>query len=141
MKLKRHKTMKEDEKRAKCPVCGRFCKREAVDKYNELRGQRSKLIKERDAMSLENGVLRKELAEAQEKCANAEKRAEDYESLYIDTRGKLDQACADVKRFHDKLADAGTKLVSMQAECNDLRSENERLCSRGLWARIINKRI
>lgn len=129
---------KEDNKRAKCPVCGRFCKQDAVDKYN---AQRSKLVKERDASHEECGVLRKELVEAQDKCANAQKRAEDYESLYIDTRGKLDEACADVKRFQDKLADAGTKLVSMQSELNDLRSENEKLRNRGLWARIINKRI
>lgn len=132
---------KEDNKRAKCPVCGRFCKQEAVDKYNKLKGQYGNLTKERDAAHEENGFLRKELAEAQEKCAEALKRAEDYEALYIDYRGKLDQACADVSGLRDKLAEAGTKLVSMQSEMNSLRAENERLLDRGLWARIRNKRV
>lgn len=130
---------KEDNKRAKCPVCGRFCKQEAVDKYNDLKGQRSKYIKERDAARSEAAFLRKELAEAQEKCVTAQKRAEDCESMYINTRGKLDQACADVSKLQDKLAKAGTDLVSMQSELNDLRAENERLRSRSLWARIRNK--
>ena len=134
-------TKEEDNKRAKCPVCGRFCKQEAVDKYNKLKGLRSKLVKERDAMSLENATLRKELSEAQLKAVEEQKRAEDLENLYINTRGKLDEACADVNKLQDKLADAGTKLVSMQSECNDLRAQNERLQSRGLLARVLNKRV
>ena len=133
--------MSEDNKRAKCPVCGRFCKQEAVDKYNGLLNERLRIAKELDGITVELGQVRKSLVEAQETCAEALKRAEDYEALYIDTRGKLDEACADVKRFQDKLADAGTKLVSMQSECNDIHAENERIYSRGLWARIRNKRV
>lgn len=132
---------KEDNKRAKCPVCGRFCKQEAVDKYNGLLNERVRIAKELDGVAVELGMVRKALTEAQETCANAQKRAEDYEALYLDTRGKLDQACADVKKFQDKLADAGTKLVSMQSENSDLRAENEKLYNRGLWARILNKRV
>jgi len=133
--------MSEDNKRAKCPVCGRFCKQDAVDKYNGLLNERLRIAKELDGIAVELGEVRKALVEAQGSCASAQKRAEDYEALYIDTRGKLDQACADVNKLQDKLADAGTKLVSMQSELNDLRSENEKLCNRGLWARIFNKRI
>ena len=132
---------KENDKRAKCPVCGRFCKQEAVDRYNGLLNERVRIAKELDGVAVELGEVRKALIEAQETCATAQKRAEDYEGLYVNTRGKLDEACADVKRLHDKLADAGMKLVSMQSELNDLRSENERLYSRGLLARVFNKRI
>lgn len=132
---------KEETKKPKCPVCGRFCKQEAVDGYNALKGQLSKSVNERDAAYEENGELRKELQEAQEKCAKAQKLAQDYEALYVDTRGKLDQACADVDKFRNKLAEAGTKLVSMQNECNELRTENERIYSRGLWARVRNKQV
>lgn len=133
--------MSEDNKRAKCPVCGRFCKQEAVDKYNGLLNERLRIAKELDGIAVELGEVRRSLVESQETCASALKRAEDYEALYIDTRGKLDEACADVKRFQDKLADAGTKLVSMQTELNDLRSENEKIYERGLWKRIRNKRV
>ena len=132
---------KDDNKRAKCPVCGRFCKQEAVDKYNGLLNERVRIAKELDGVAVELGIVRKPLVEAQETCTNALKRAEDYEALYLDTRGKLDQACADVKKLQDKLADAGIKLVSMQSENSDLRAENEKLYNRGLWARILNKRV
>lgn len=133
--------MSEDNKRAKCPVCGRFCKQEAVDRYNGLLNERVRIAKELDGIAVELGEVRKALVEAQEKCANAQKCAQDYEDLYIGTRGKLDQACADVNKLQDKLADAGTKLVSMQSELNELRAENERLYGRGLLARIRNKRV
>lgn len=133
--------MSEDNKRAKCPVCGRFCKQEAVDKYNGLLNERLRIAKELDGIAVELGDVRKSLVEAQETCTKALKRAEDYEALYIDTKGRLDEACADVKRFQDKLAEAGTKLVSMQSECNDLRSENEKLYNRNFWARVRNKRV
>lgn len=133
--------MTEKEKRTKCPVCGRFCKQEAVDKYNGMLNERNRFAKELDGIAVELGQVRKSLVEAQEAAANAMKSAEDYEALYLDTRGKLDQACADVKKFQDKLAESGVKLVSMQTELNDLRSENERIYSRGLWARIRNKRV
>ena len=132
---------KENDKRAKCPVCGRFCKQEAVDRYNGMLNERVRIAKELDGIAVELGEVRKALAEAQEECSTAQKRAEDYEALYIDTRGKLDEACADVKRFHDKLAKAGTDLVSMQSENNELRAENERLYNRGFWARVFNKRV
>ena len=130
---------KENDKRAKCPVCGRFCKQEAVDKYNGMLNERLRVAKELDGVAVELGEVRKALVEAQETCSTAQKRAEDYEALYIDTRGKLDQACSDVKRFQDKLSDAGMKLVSMHREFKELLSENERLRNRGLWARLLNK--
>lgn len=130
---------KENDKRAKCPVCGRFCKQEAVDRYNGMLDERLRVAKELDGVAVELGEVRKALVEAQETCSTAQKRAADYEALYIDTRGKLDQACSDVKRFQDKLSDAGMKLVSMQSEFNELLSENERLRNRGLWARLFNK--
>lgn len=133
-------TEKENNK-TKCPVCGRFCKPEAVDKYNGMLNERNRLAKELDGIAVELGQVRKSLVEAQELCATAQKRAEDYEALYLDTRGKLDQACADVKKYQDRLAESGVKLVSMQTEINDLRSENEKIYSRGLWARILNRRI
>lgn len=132
---------KEDNKRAKCPVCGRFCKQEAVDKYNALCGERSRLVKLRDAARSEAAFLRKELEKAQAECVTAQKRAEDCESMYINTRGKLDQACADVKRYQDKLAEAGTKLVAMQSENNGLQAEVEKIYGRGFWARVRNKRV
>lgn len=131
--------MSEDNKRVNCPVCGRFCKQEAVDKYNGMLNERLRIAKELDGVAVELGEVRKALVEAQETCSTAQKRAADYEDLYIDTRGKLDQACADVKRFQDKLSDAGMKLVSMQSEYNELLSENERLRNRGFWARLFNK--
>ena len=132
--------MSEDNKRAKCPVCGRFAKAEAVDEYNKLLSEHNMLVKERDAAYEECGVIRKDLSDAQELACKAQKRAEDYEGLYIDTRGRLDQACADVSKLQDKLADAGTKLVSMQSELNELHSKYEKLCNRSLWERIRNKR-
>ena len=131
----------ENDKRAKCPVCGRFCKQEAVDRYNGLINERVRIAKELDGVAVELGEVRKALVEAQQTCSQAQKRAEDYEAMYIDTRGRLDQACADVKRYQDKLSEAGMKLVSMQSECNELRAENEKLYGRGLWARIRNKRV
>ena len=133
--------MTEENKRAKCPVCGRFCKQEAVDRYNGLLNERNRLAKELDSVSVELGELRKTLVEAQTHMGEAVKSSGDYEALYLDTRGKLDQACADVKKFQDKLADAGTKLVSMQRECEELHAENERIYSRGFWARVFNKRV
>ncbi len=132
---------KENDKRAKCPVCGRFCKQEAVDKYNGLLNERVRIAKELDGVAVELGEVRKSLVDAQQACAEALKRAEDYEALYIDTRGRLDQACDDVNKLQNKLAEAGAKLVSIQGECNDLHAENERIYNRGLWARIRNKRV
>lgn len=131
--------MSEENKRVKCPVCGRFCKQEAVDRYNGLLNERNRLAKELDGVAEELGSIRKSLVEAQEEMVKASKTAKDYEDLYLDTRGKLDEACADVKRLNDKLTDAGLKLVSMQGTLNDLQSENERLRSRGFWQRLFNK--
>lgn len=133
--------MAEENKRAKCPVCGRFCSQSAVDKYNGLLNERDRIAKELDSVSVELGELRKTLVEAQTHMGEAIKSSGDYEALYLDTRGKLDQACADVKRFQDKLADAGTKLVSMQSECECLRKEIEKIYGRGLWDRLKNKRV
>lgn len=130
-----------ENNKAKCPVCGRFCKQEAVDKYNGMLNERNRLAKELDGIAVELGQVRKSLVEAQELCATAQKRAEDYEALYLDTRGKLDQACSDVKKYQDRLDESGVKLVSMQTEINDLRSENEKIYSRGFWARVFNRRI
>lgn len=132
---------KEETKKPKCPVCGRFCKQEAVDNYNGLLNERMRIAKELDDVAVELGEARKALVDAQESCSAALKRAKDYEALYIDTRGKLDKTSADVDKLQEKLAEAGTKLVSMQSECNDLRAENERIYSRGLWARIRNKQV
>ena len=61
--------------------------------------------------------------------------------MYINTRGKLDQACADVKRYQDKLAESGMKLVSIQSENNGLQAEIEKIYGRGFWARVRNKRV
>lgn len=133
--------MSEDNKKAKCPVCGKFCKQEAVDKYNGLLNERLRIAKELDGIAVELGEVRKSLVDAQETCSAAQKRAADYEELYISTRGKLDEACADVSKLQDKLSNAGAKLVSMQTEINDLRSENEKIYERGLWERIRNKRV
>lgn len=124
----------DNNTRAKCPVCGRFCKQEAVDKYNGLLNERVRIAKELDEVAVELGDVRKALVDAKETCDAAVKRAEDYEALYIDTRGKLDKADA-------KLAESGLKLTSMQSECLRLSAENERLYNRGLWARILNKRV
>ena len=132
---------KENDKRAKCPVCGRFCKQEAVDRYNGLLNERLRIAKELDGVSVELGEVRKVLVEAQETCSTAQKQAADYEDLYIGTKGKLDKATADANKYRDKLAEAGTKLVAMQAEVNDLRAENEGLRNRGFWARVFNKRV
>lgn len=132
---------KENDKRAKCPVCGRFCKQEAVDRYNGLLNERLRIAKELDGVSVELGQVRKSLVEAQQTCSTALKRAEDYEDLYIGTKGKLDKTLADANKYRDKLAEAGTKLVAMQAEVNDLRAENEGLRNRGFWARVFNKRV
>jgi len=132
---------KENDKRAKCPVCGRFCKQEAVERYNGLLNERNRLAKELDNVAVELGEVRKALVDAQTSMGAAVKSSEDYEALYNDTRRKLDEACADVKKLTDRLAEAGTKLVSMQSELNELRSENERLYGRGLFARIFNKRV
>lgn len=132
---------KENGKRAKCPVCGRFAKAEAVDRYNGMLNERVRIAKELDEVAVELGEVRKALVEAQEVCSTAQKRAADYETLYINTRGQLDEACADIKKLHDRLADAGVKLVSMQSECDELHSENEKIYSRSLWARIVNKRV
>lgn len=134
--FKQYTTMseKENDKRAKCPVCGRFCKQEAVDKYNGLLNERVRIAKELDDVTIELGDVRKALSDAKETCDAAVKRAEDYEALYIDTRGKLDKASA-------RLAESGLKLASMQSECIRLSAENERLYNRGLWARILNKRV
>ena len=133
--------MSEDNKRAKCPVCGRFCKREAIDEYNKMLSERKRVAKELDGVAVELGEVRKSLVEAQTKMGESVKRASDYEALYIDTRGKLDQACADINKLQDKLSSAGAKLVSMQTELNDLRAENEKIYERGLWERIRNKRV
>lgn len=132
---------KKDDKRTKCPVCGRFCKQEAVDKYNGLLNERNRLAKELDGVAVDLGEARKALVEAQELCATAQKRAEDYEALYIDTRGKLDSASNDVDRYRTRLSEAGSKMVAMQTEINDLRSENEKIYRRGFWARVFNKRV
>lgn len=133
--------MSEENKRAKCPVCGRFCKQEAIDGYNELLNGRDRAVSELDSIAVELGRVRKSLVEAQHASASAQKRADDYEALYIDYRGKLDEACADVDKLQDKLSAAGAKLVSMQTELNELRAENEKVYGRGLWARIRNKRV
>lgn len=130
---------KENDKRAKCPVCGRFCKQDAVDRYNGLLNERNKLAKELDNVAVELGEVRKALVEAQTDMGKAIKSSNDYEALYDDTRNKLDEACKDVKKLTDRLADAGTRLVSMQSELNELRKENERLQNRGFWARVFNK--
>lgn len=132
---------KENDKRAKCPVCGRFCKQEAVDRYNGMLNERLRVAKELDGVSVELGQARKALVEARETCSTALKRAEDYEDLYIGTKGKLDKALADANKYQGKLAEAGTKLVSMQAEVNDLRAENARLRGRGFWARVFNRQV
>ena len=132
---------KENDKRAKCPVCGRFAKAEAVDRYNGLLNERNRLAKELDNVAVERGEVRKALVEAQTSMGAAVKSSEDLEALYNDTRSRLYEACADAKKLTDRLAEAGTKLVSMQSEINELRSENERLYGRGLLARIFNKRV
>lgn len=132
---------KENEKRAKCPVCGRFCKQEAVDRYNGLLNERDRLAKELDSVAVDLGEARKALVEAQEATGAAVKTAKDYEDLYIDTRGRLDTACADVNRLQDRLAQAGKKLVTMENECNELRSEIDEIYNRGLVARMLNKRV
>lgn len=132
---------KENDKRAKCPVCGRFCKQEAVDKYNGLLNERLRVAKELDGVIGELTAARESLVDAQEELAKAQKLAKDNEELYIDTRGRLDQACADVAKLQSKLADSGMKLASLQSECLRLSAENERLYGRGLWERILNKRV
>lgn len=141
--IKRYITMSEKEynKRAKCPVCGRFCKQEAVDKYNGLLNERNRLAKELDDIAVELGEVRKALTDAKEFAEKAKNDVQNFEDLYINTRGKYDTAVAEAERLRDKLADAGTKLVSMQSELNDLRTENEKVYNRGLWARIRNKRV
>lgn len=141
--FKQHTTMseKENDKRAKCPVCGRFCKQEAVDKYNGLLNERVRVAKELDGVAEELGAVRKSLVEAQNEMVKAKKTAKDYEDLYVDTRGRLDQACADVDKLQEKLAKSGADLVSMQGECLRLSAENERLYNRSLWERILNKRV
>ena len=131
----------KENNRVKCPVCGRFCKQEAVDRYNGLLNERNRLAKEIDNVCVDLGKAKKDLVEAQVAMGEAVKSSGDYEALYLDTKGKLDQARADVKRYQDRLAEAGTKLVSMQNECNDLRAENERIYSRGFFARLFNKRV
>ena len=133
--------MSEENKRAKCPVCGRFCSQTAVDKYNAMLDERDRLLKEIDGVCAELSEARKSVVEAQTNMGEAIKSSGDYEALYLDTRGKLDKACADISGYRDKLSDAGVKLVSMQSEINELRSENEKIYSRGIWARIINKRV
>lgn len=132
---------KENEKRAKCPVCGRFCKQEAVDRYNGLLNERNRLAKELDDIAAELGEARNALVEAKELAKKAKDDMQNFEDLYINTRGKYDTAVAEADRLRDKLADAGTKLVSMQSELNDLRTENEKVYNRGLWERIRNKRV
>lgn len=133
--------MSEEDKRAKCPVCGRFCKQGAVDKYDSLVNEKVRIAEELDDVAVELGKARKAVVEAQETCSAEQKRAADYEAMYIDTRGKLDQTSALVGKLQDKLADAGTKLVALQSECNAIHEENERIYSRGLWARIRNRRV
>lgn len=132
---------KEYNKRAKCPVCGRFCKQEAVDKYNGLLNERNRLAKELDDIAVELGEVRNALVDAKNLAKKAKDDVQNFEDLYINTIGKYDTAVAEAERLRDKLADAGTKLVSMQSELNDLRTENEKVYNRGLWARIRNKRV
>lgn len=132
---------KEKNERAKCPVCGRFCKQEAVDRYNGLLNECNRFAKELDEVAVELGEVRKALVDAKEFADKAKEDVKNYEDLYINTRGKYDTAVAEANRLRDKLADAGTKLVSMQSELNDLRAENEKIYNRGFLARIRNKRV
>lgn len=131
--------MSEENKRVKCPVCGRFCKQEAVDRYNGLLNERNRLAKELDGIAEELGVAKQNLVDARESLVKVQKYAEDTETLYINAKGKADEAQAENKRLQDKLSDAGVKMVAMDNEMNDLRNENERLRNRGFWQRVFNK--
>lgn len=131
--------MSEENKRVKCPVCGRFCKQEAVDRYNGLLNERNRLAKELDGIAEELGVAKQNLVDARESLVKVQKYAEDTETLYINAKGKADEAQAENKRLQDKLSDAGVKMVAMNNEMNDLRNENERLRNRGFWQRVFNK--
>lgn len=139
MIVKRYSTMSEENKRVKCPVCGRFCKQEAVDRYNGLLNERNRLAKELDGIAEELGVAKQNLVEARESLVKVQKYAEDTETLYINAKGKADEAIAENKRLQDKLSDAGVKMAAMNNEMNDLRNENERLRNRGFWQRVFNK--
>ena len=122
------------DKRKKCPVCGRFCSAEAVDKYNGLLNERNRLAKELDKVAEELGAIRKSVAEGKEAAYKLKSDCESYEMLYLEYRGKLDKSEA-------RLADAGAKMVAMQSELNDLRAQNERLMDRGFFARLFNKQV
>ncbi len=112
----------DKDKRSKCPVCGRFAKKEAVDAHHEtldaLKGEVkdkdftiASLTQQLEALKSDNSTLNEELAHLGESLAKMQKGTDALRSELDDRKKRIE----------------------------DLEQDIERYRSRGLWARILNK--
>ena len=128
----------QDNSKRKCPVCGRFARAEAVEKYEmAMESMRKALAECRQAISDKDGII------DTMKCSLSA-----YETEHEKLVRKVENQKAEIARRENtiaalktELSERGVRVAEVEMENKGLAAKVASLESRGLWARIINKDI
>lgn len=122
-----------EEKKPKCPVCGRYAGRKQIEMYEEMEETVHRQCVELDAWRSKYDLLIKKVEKA--KSSSSYVPQEQFEALKLD-RDALFRSSELMEKELDRLR----KKCADLAEKERLEAlEIERLWNRGLWDRIFNR--
>ena len=131
-------TDKEQDKRRKCPVCGRFAKAEAVEKHEmAIEAMREALAECRQAISDKDGIIDTMKASL----SAYETDHDDLTRKVENQKGELSRREKTIAALREELSERGIRIAEVEKENRSLQERLDAYRGRGLWARIINKGI
>lgn len=131
-------TDKEQDKRRKCPVCGRFAKAEAVEKHEmAIEAMREALAECRQAISDKDGIIDTMKASL----SAYETDHDDLTRKVENQKGELSRREKTIAALREELSERGIRIAEVEKENRGLQERLDAYRGRGLWARIINKDI
>lgn len=131
-------TDKEQDKRRKCPVCGRFAKAEAVEKHETaIEAMREALAECRQAISDKDGIIDTMKASL----SAYETDHDDLTRKVENQKGELSRREKTIAALREELSERGIRIAEVEKENRGLQERLDAYRGRGLWARIINKGI
>lgn len=131
-------TDKEQDKRRKCPVCGRFAKAEAVEKHEmAIEAMREALAECRQAISDKDGII-----DTMKASLSAYETDHDELTHKVENqKGELSRREKTIAALRGELSERGIRIAEVEKENRGLQERLDAYRGRGLWARIINKGI
>ena len=128
----------QENKKSKCPVCGRFAKAEAVEKHEQaVRAMRGALAECREAIAQKDGIIDTMKANLSLYETEHDKLTRKVENQ----KSELARREKTIAALRAELSERGSRVAEVEMENKSLAAKLEVYRSRGLWARIINSKI